>query len=265
MSLEILHDPRVRAVAWRDLVPLRRRDVLVELLLPLPWLVGSLLLAHLGLWYLALPLSFVFFLTGLRQVHNAYHYALGLPRAVTEGVMFGWSVLMLGSMHAVQFNHLRHHKHCLDDEDVEGSCARMPGWLVLLTGPLFPLRMHWHAWRLGGVRQRLWIAAELAANVLLVVLAFWVSEVAALRYHVLTMAAGQCLSGFFAVWTVHHGCDRSHYIARTSRGRLLNWLTFSMFYHVEHHLYPRVPTCRLPELARRLDAAAPELQTRRVL
>jgi fatty acid desaturase len=32
-----------------------------------------------------------------------------------------------------------------------------------------------------------------------------------------------------------------------------------MFLHVEHHLYPQVPTCHLPTLARRLDAAAPEL------
>ena len=27
--------------------------------------------------------------------------------------MFALSVLMLGSMHAVQINHLRHHRHCM--------------------------------------------------------------------------------------------------------------------------------------------------------
>jgi fatty acid desaturase len=31
-----------------------------------------------------------------------------------------------------------------------------------------------------------------------------------------------------------------------------------MFFHVEHHLFPRVPTRRLAILARRLDAASPE-------
>jgi fatty acid desaturase len=41
-------------------------------------------------------------------------------------------------------------------------------------------------------------------------------------------------------------------------------ISYEMFFHVEHHLYPAVPTCRLPVLARRLDAAAPELATRRV-
>lgn len=265
MSLDVLADTRVRSVPWRDLVPLSRWQVVRELALPLPWLAGSLALAGHGLWSLALPLSFMFFLTGLRQVHNAYHHALGLPRAATEGVMFAWSVLMLGSMHAVRHNHLRHHRHCLDDDDVEGRCARMPGWQALLTGPTFPLRMHHHAWVQGGRRLRRWMIAELAATVLLVVAACAWREAAALRYHVLAMAAGQCLAGFFAVWTVHRGCDPAHVIARTSRGRLLNWATFNMFYHVEHHLFPRVPTCRLPELAARLDAAAPELRRARVL
>jgi len=37
-----------------------------------------------------------------------------------------------------------------------------------------------------------------------------------------------------------------------------------MFYHVEHHLFPAVPTCKLPILARRLDAVAPELATSKV-
>jgi fatty acid desaturase len=31
-----------------------------------------------------------------------------------------------------------------------------------------------------------------------------------------------------------------------------------MFFHLEHHLFPQVPTARLHILARRLDAAEPE-------
>ena len=83
---------------------LRRFDVAHEL--TLPWLLAALAAAHWRVYPLALLASFMFFLTGLRQVHNAYHYALGLPRAATEWVMFAMSVLMLGSMHAVQVNHL---------------------------------------------------------------------------------------------------------------------------------------------------------------
>ncbi|SIT28967.1 Fatty acid desaturase [Filimonas lacunae] len=35
---------------------------------------------------------------------------------------------------------------------------------------------------------------------------------------------------------------------------------FSMFYHLEHHLFPAVPTIKLPELAKRIDEALPELE-----
>jgi fatty acid desaturase len=264
MSLEILRDPRIRSVAWRDLLRLRRDEVAYELLLPVPWLTLSLALAHWRLFLPALLASFAFFLTGLRQVHNAFHYALGIPRVAAEAVMFVLSVLMLGSMHAVQFNHMRHHKHCLDDEDVEGMCARMTAWQALLVGPWFPLRLHGHAATRGGRRIRLWLAAELGANVVWVALVLGAWDSPALRYHLAAMAAGQCLTGFFAVWTVHHGCDRSHHIARTLRGRLKNALSFSMFYHLEHHLFPRVPTCRLHLLGRRLDVAAPELRQMQV-
>ena len=59
---------------------------------------------------LGLASSFFFFLTGLRQTHNAYHYAVGIPRVACEWLMFVLSVLMLGSMHAVQINHLHHRR-----------------------------------------------------------------------------------------------------------------------------------------------------------
>src|SRR5262249_38760538 len=252
MSLEILRDARIRSVPWRDLVHLSRVEVVKELLLSVPWLAASLALAHGGYYVPALGFSFVFFLTGLRQVHNAYHYALGIPRAATEWVMFVLSVLMLGSMHAVQFNHLKHHKHCMDDEDVEAASARMSAVGALLVGPWFPAHMHLKALQAAPARQFQWIVAELLANVAWIAVVFAFLEVAALKYHVMVMAIGQCLTSFFAVWTVHHDCDRSHFIARTLRNRLKSLLFFDMFFHVEHHLFPKVPTCHLAQLTRRL-------------
>ena len=46
------------------------------------------------------------------------------------------------------------------------------------------------------------------------------------------------------------GADRAQSLSRCH--------PFSMFFHLEHHLFPQVPTARLHILARRLDAAAPE-------
>ena len=90
-------------------------------------------------------------------------------------------------------------------------------------------------------------------------------QVDALRYHVIAMGVAQCLTAFFAVWTVHHDSEDAPYPARTQRGPLRNFITYHMFLHVEHHLFPQVPTCHLPALARRLDRVMPELSLRQVL
>jgi fatty acid desaturase len=41
-------------------------------------------------------------------------------------------------------------------------------------------------------------------------------------------------------------------------------ISFEMFFHLEHHLFPKVPTSHLPRLADRLDSAAPELPAHQV-
>ena len=246
--VRIAHDPRVRAVQWRDLTKLNMAEMIRELTLSLPWLALSLFFAHRGLYGPALAFSFMFFLAGLRQVHNAHHYALGLSRQATEWVMLALSLLMLGSMHAVQINHLRHHRHLMDEDDVEAISARMKWWQALLFGPMFPVLLHWKAFSVGSLVSAAWMFAS--------PLAF--------RHHVIAMLAGQCLTAFFAVWTVHHDCDRYHFIARTVRNRAKNVMTLSMFFHVEHHLFPSVPTCYLNVVAQRLDDTAPELSRMRV-
>jgi fatty acid desaturase len=260
MTHDIFHDPRLRSVAWRDLVPVTRLEIGGELLLPIVWLAGSLLIAERGSYAMALGLSFMFFLAGLRVVHNAFHSALGLSGLLTGGVLWIMSLMMLGSMHAVRFNHLRHHKLMLGDGDVEGRAAEMPGWRAILWGPLFPVLLHITALRHGNAKLRAIVTAELLMTTVWSALVFGVWHSRTLRYHVVAMAIGQCLTAFFAVWTVHHHCDRTHYIARTLRNRIKNGITFDMFRHIEHHLFPRVPTCHLPELSERIDRAAPELR-----
>jgi len=266
-----LRDERLRGVEWRDLLPLTRAEVAYETLITTPWLAGSLTawhLAHSGhpaFVAVALMSAFFFFLTGLRQSHGAQHYTLGVPRRVQDGVLFALSLLMLSSMHAVQMSHMHHHRHCLDDEDAEGSTARLPWWKALLVGPLFPLRLHRAAWRLGapgcsGSNRRRWIAAEVAGILLIVGAAIAFSGLPALQWHVAAMLIGESMTGFFAVWTVHHGCDPHGLHSRTQRGRWMTLISYSMFFHAEHHLFPAVPTCHLARLAERLDAAAPEIR-----
>ncbi|MBI1371942.1 MAG: fatty acid desaturase [Phycisphaera sp.] len=255
----MVHDGRLGAIEWRDLVPLTAVERVWELTLSVPWLVLSVWLYQRG-W--ALPgatASFFFFLTGLRQSHNAQHYALGITRRAHDAMLFVLSVAMLSSMHAVQVTHLHHHRHCLDDDDVEAGHATWPWWYVLITGWWFPIHLTRNAWRLGTPGKRRWIAAELVAMVVWVLAVVCVLGVPGLVWHVAAMATGQCFTAFFAVWIVHRGCTHDGQIARTQRGWLKNLVSYAMFYHLEHHLFPAVPTCHLPRLAERLDHAAPEL------
>jgi len=253
-----------RDVAWEDLARLDRVEIVHELLISAPWLAGSLLFAHAGLWLPALGCSFMFFLTGLRQVHNAFHQALGIPRLASDLVMLVLSVLMLGSMHAVQVNHLRHHRHCMAEDDVEAMGARLSAWGALALGPRYPWLLHRKALEVATPAQRRWIAGELAANVAWIVAVLFAFDSTVLAYHVAVMALGQCMTAYFAVWTTHHDCEPDGPIARSIRNRFKALVTYNMFYHYEHHTFPAVPTCKLPELARRLDERQPELALRKV-
>ena len=76
------------------------------------------------------------------------------------------------------------------------------------------------------------------------------------------MLVAQCLTAFFAVWITHHDTEHDGLGARTQRSRLVNLVTYNMFYHLEHHLFPAVPVKRLGRLAARLDAAVPEVAAR---
>ena len=248
-----------RRVAWRDLVAMRRIDGVAECLHPLPWLLASWTLAAAGQPFLAIPTSFMFFLTALRLNHEAIHGHLGFRGSGHRIVMHGLSALMLGSNNAVAFNHLQHHRHNGTPLDIEGKAGRMSGWRVLLYGPLFPVEMHIDAWKRGGRALRRRMLIDGAGNIAMLAAA---SAWPPLRYHVAAMVAAQCLTAFFAVWITHHDTAEDGLGARTQRSRLVNFITYNMFFHLEHHLFPAVPVKRLGRLAARMDAVAPEVVAR---
>lgn len=245
---------KLAGVCWRDLVPMSVAESWRELALPLPWLAGALLCYARGWWVLALPCSFFFFLTGLRVAHGLQHYHLGLPRWMQDVALAVLSPAMQASLHAVQIAHLNHHRHCLDEADFEGAAAGRTGAGAILSGPVFIVGLHLKSWALASPAKRAWIAVELIGGACFAwaCLTGWGGD--ALRAHVVVMWIGECLTGFFAVWSVHHHThDAAEMPGRTSRGWAMNAVFFNMFYHAEHHLYPQVPTSRLGELAERID------------
>ncbi|HEU4471019.1 MAG TPA: fatty acid desaturase [Flavisolibacter sp.] len=252
------HTELLKKVQWKDLTRLSSGEMLIENNLTIPWAIISWMLAHFGYYLLALPFSALFFLTALRQVHNGFHYSLGTGRKLTWLSLYLNSILMMVSAHAVKFNHLRHHKYCLSEKDYEGKPARMSWWKAILYGPIHIFLIHKTGFKEGNRSYRRNMLIELASIVAFACAAIYFN-LSFLVYHCAVMLAGELLSAFFAVWTVHHGCDE-HSIARTQRSGWKNFITYSMFYHLEHHLFPAVPTIKLPELARRIDEAVPGLE-----
>lgn len=248
------------SVTWRDLTTMRPIDGLVECCHPLPWLTASWVAAAMTLWPVAAAASFMFFLTALRLNHEAIHGNLGFRPRGHRLVLHGLSALMLGSNNAVAFNHLQHHRHVGTPDDIEGACGRMSALQVIVHGPSFPIRMHHAAWQDGGraVQRRMLIdlALNLAAAGLALASAFAVG-LQFLIYHLAAMTVAQCLTAFFAVWITHHDCAPGE-IARTQRAPLINFVTYNMLLHLEHHLFPGVPVRRLTILGRRIAAAAPD-------
>lgn len=253
------HQEVLRKVQWQDLKKLTLIEMLIENNLTIPWALSSWTLAYFEYYWLALPCSAFFFLTGLRQVHNGFHNSLGTSRFLTWLSLYINSILMMVSIHAVKFNHLRHHKYCLSEEDQEGKSAHMTWYGAILYGPMHMFKIHQITWEIGSKKYRRNMLLELFSILIVVCFAFY-SEIHWLMYHITIMIAGEFLMAFFAVWTVHHDTEDHPELARTQREGWKNKITFSMFYHLEHHLFPAVPTIKLLELAKRIDEAIPEIE-----
>lgn len=248
----------LKRIEWRDLAHMRARDRLAECALPLPWLIASWWCAARGWWPLALGASFLFFLVALRLNHEAIHHNLGFGARGHQRVMHGLSFLMIGSNHSVAWNHLRHHQHLDTPQDLEGKAGRMSLRQVLAYGPRFPIECHAAALREAGPVWRRRVLIDLGLNGVMGAIAL-ATMAQFLFYHLAAMAVAQSLTALFAVWITHRPGEGHAAIARTQRNRLVNFVSYNMFYHLEHHLFPGVPVRRLPKLAQRLDAAMPSV------
>ncbi|MEO6688108.1 MAG: fatty acid desaturase [Dokdonella sp.] len=251
-----MRDVRLAAVEWRDLIALSPFEVARELALPFVAFGFALLAGVAHCWPLLALAGGMMFMTGLRVTHGAFHNSLGLCGIANDALMFALSALLGGSMHAIEVTHLRHHRDCLADDDVEGRIARLGFWRALLDSPRYPLAIHRAALRHGSSRQRRWIVAELAVVAFTQALV-WRNGGALLQGIAVSLYVANACAAIPGIWFVHRGCRHGdNAIARSTRSRWLAWLTIDMFHHAEHHAFPAVPTCHLHELARRFDAHA---------
>ena len=264
----------INTVQWQDLRSLTRGQVAYNVILPYPFLLLSWWFASQSWYVLACGASYLFFAAAFRQAHDGYHHSLGTGKRTTTGILLLLSVLLMTSLHSIRATHMEHHRNPLGDSDIEGSLAKVSWWQAMLGGVTYRLSIYRQGLRLSSRRnQRIaylefgLIALVIATALVLSVFPIAVPAIAmsaqVLMYHILTMMLANASVGIIAVWGVHHDCDET--VARTERNLLVNFLTFNLLYHVEHHLFPAVPSNHLPQLAKRLDAEVPHLTEARVL
>lgn len=251
-------------VHWKDLNKLTLKGKIIENFLNLPWLILSLYIASKGYYLLAFPFSVIYFLTTLRQVHNGIHNALGLSKKATRFSLLINSIFMAVSASAIKFNHLRHHKYNLSEEDYEGITATMKWFEAILYGPIFMFNIHLNTIKKGNKIYKNQLFTETFFIILFVFLACYF-EINFLIYHILIMFFFEGLMAFFAVWAVHHDTEENPEFPRTQRGS--DWKSFisaDMFFHLEHHLFPSIPTHNLKKISKRLDENFPNLDKKNV-
>ncbi|MBK3394776.1 fatty acid desaturase [Psychrobacter sp. M9-54-1] len=264
----------INTVQWQDLRSLTRGQIAYNVILPYPFLLLSWWFASQSWYVLACGASYLFFAAAFRQAHDGYHHSLGTGKRTTTAILLLLSVVLMTSLHSIRATHMEHHRNPLGDSDIEGSLAKMSWWQAMLGGVTYRLDIYRQGLRLSSRRNRhiTYLEFGLIASVIVTALVLSVFPIAVpaiamsaqvLMYHILTMMLANASVGIIAVWGVHHDCDET--VARTERNLLVNFLTFNLLYHVEHHLFPAVPSNHLPQLAKRLDAEVPHLTEARVL
>ena len=261
--------PRLDELGF-DLLITTPRQRCIAFLRPCLGLAAYALAVHFHLWYLTPLLVFLIFVAIVTVTHDVVHGCLGLTRRQSECALFFCGAFLLESGHAYRTTHLQHHRLFPNDDDPEGDPARMNLWTVLLYGPLFLPRLWIWAFRQNRSRprQRLWLLAEagFALSVIILGILLWRVTPALLLYAALVITG----SWVYPLLTVHlphcnYG-DTPLTQTHTLRGRIIPTLFLELTYHLEHHLYPQVPSHHLAELARRLDPffAKAGVQPRRV-
>jgi beta-carotene hydroxylase len=240
-----------------DLLATSTRQRRIALARPYLGLAGYVLVAWLGWWWATPLVVFGVFVAVVTVTHDIVHRSLGLGRRGTEWALFAMGAVLMESGHAYRITHLQHHRLFPSPEDPEGYPANLSFVGAVLYGPVFLVRLWSWAYRRvrGNRRQRAWLVVEAAVPFAALTVGVLLAPVTLYPLAYVVMAiVGSWVYPLLTVYLPHHDYgDDALTQTRTLRGRVIPAVLLELTYHLEHHLYPQVPSHRLAELARRLD------------
>lgn len=225
------------------------------LLIPFACVTLYVTFASFRLWPLAvLTLMYLSFATYGSISHDLVHRTLGLPRRVNELFLTTIELLALRSGHAYRLAHLHHHARFPHDDDIEGAAAKMSFFRTLLEGMIFqPRMMFWAATRHG--RSHPIVLLEIGMVVCLIVACFVVIPYTPIfAVYAVLMIMGSWVIPLATSYLPHNPAGQTALSqTRLFRGKVASIIAMEHLYHLEHHMYPRVPHHNWAKLARRLD------------
>ncbi len=203
--------------------------------------------------------------------HEAVHGTLSANPVWNRVAGAACAIPVLQNCTAYRVLHLRHHRHLGEDGDPDhyANYTRWTwlvfclNWLRLLVGyPVYIVAIPILGFRHGTTRDRIGIAAEFAATVLIII------AVLSLPIPAKWLLHGWLIPMLFINTMVNiRGMSQHTLLENTSddvlgtrtilTSRLVRFFMCNENYHLEHHLYPGVPWHHLPEVH---AALAPELR-----
>ena len=238
-----------------DLLRINRFQRVRSLVIPFACIALYLTFAFLHLWPLAVAtLAYLSFATYGSISHDLVHRTLGIPRRWNELFLTVIELLAFRSGHAYRLAHLHHHARFPHDDDIEGAAAKMSFGRVLVEGMIFqPRIMRWAVMRHG--RARPVVVLEIVLVLCLVSLCLaTVRATPVFAIYAALMIMGSWVIPLVTSYVPHDPAAPTPLRqTRLYRGKVASIIAMEHLYHLEHHLYPKVPHHNWPKLARRLD------------
>ncbi len=238
-----------------DLLRISRLQRARTLLIPFACLAAYAFFASMRIWPVAvLTLMYLSFATYGSISHDLVHRTLGLPRRWNEIFLTVIELLAFRSGHAYRLAHLHHHARFPHEDDIEGAAAKMSFPRTLLEGIIFqPHIMFWAA--VHHRRSHPIVLFEIAMVLGLLTLCFAAIPLTPIyAVYAVLMIMGSWIIPLVTSYLPHNPAGQTMLSqTRLFRGRVASIIAMEHLYHLEHHLYPRVPHHNWPKLARRLD------------
>ncbi|HVQ88007.1 MAG TPA: fatty acid desaturase [Actinomycetes bacterium] len=218
---------------------------------PLAWFGLYWLSVGLEWWPLAILAIPAMFVTGVAVLNDLVHEAVGLGQGWSRLCIGVIAALMLENGAAVTATHLQHHFGKLEDWDPEGYIDTMKLPRLLLECPIYRYRLWVWAWNQSEA-ARTAILSQAAVHGFVIATAFLVPWTP-LRLLVVVLVVAGLIFPLVSARGPQNAWGYGDPNRTIVRGRWVPRLLLGMTYHLEHHLYPEVPTYQLAELARRLE------------